>query len=471
VTASNKNLIEFRGEESTLDEDFRLKLAERAAASSALSRATQLRAILLYVVRQAILQPEEPIHESEIAHRVLGRRMDFNPLDDNIVRVQMAHLRKKLDLYFSSEGKHEEVVITIALGTYKPVFSSRSQPVPATEQLLECTLNPGEDPVSVDGGVAEDSGSEAQDATPGPQSPYVRRRSVVFGAVAGGLAMLVLAGCCIALWVQNRAAQASIDAMQRSFYPWKYTPSMAAFWSGFIDSNRGTDVVMSDAFFKLAQDMSKKSFTLNDYLSRGYIRQLLSEEKSPDTREVLGKVSTWSSANANHLNLAWRILALDPLGNKVHLYFARDYRPDLIDQDNVILLGSRITNPWEYVFDGRLNFAVKPDSNGLTTIVNRAPATGEQAVFTRSDSVGYCVVAYMPNPGNNGKVLLIEGTSVEATEAGGDFLLSEDRMSNFQKRLNSKKFPYFEALLKTSQVNGTPFTATVEAYRTYPNLH
>ena len=114
-------------DESILEADSRWKAAEKAARSSALSRATQLRDILLFIVRQTILQPEEPIHEFEIAHRVLGRRSDFNPLDDNIVRVQMAHLRKKLDLYFSTEGKDEEVVITVALGTYKPVFSNRSK--------------------------------------------------------------------------------------------------------------------------------------------------------------------------------------------------------------------------------------------------------------------------------------------------------------------------------------------------------
>jgi hypothetical protein len=77
----------------------------------------------------------------------------------------------------------------------------------------------------------------------------------------------------------------------------------------------------------------------------------------------------------------------------------------------------------------------------------------------------------MPNQSNSGKVLLIEGSSVEATEAGGDFLLSEEQMSSLLKSWHVTTFPYFEVLLKTSQVSGTPLTATIEAYRTYPNLH
>jgi hypothetical protein len=77
----------------------------------------------------------------------------------------------------------------------------------------------------------------------------------------------------------------------------------------------------------------------------------------------------------------------------------------------------------------------------------------------------------MPNPDKNGKVLLIEGTNSQATETAGDFLLSEGQLSNFLKKLQVTEFPYFEVLLKISQVRGTPITATVEAYRAYPNLH
>jgi hypothetical protein len=90
---------------------------------------------------------------------------------------------------------------------------------------------------------------------------------------------------------------------------------------------------------------------------------------------------------------------------------------------------------------------------------------------THADSVDYCVVAYLPNPDHNGVVLVIEGTGAEATEGAGDFLLSDDQLSNFKKMMHVDKFPYFEVLLKVSSVRGTPLTATIVAYRAYPNLH
>ena len=147
--------------------------------------------------------------------------------------------------------------------------------------------------------------------------------------------------------------------------------------------------------------------------------------------------------------------------------------PALVKQDNVILIGGRVSNPWSELFENRLNFVedTKFEGFGTTIVENRSPAAGEPRTYTSTDSVGYCVVAYMPNPGQEGKVLLLEGTSSEATEAAGDFLLSGEQFSAFLQTLHATSLPYFEVLLKTSQVRGTPLTATVQAYRAYPNLH
>lgn len=89
----------------------------------------------------------------------------------------------------------------------------------------------------------------------------------------------------------------------------------------------------------------------------------------------------------------------------------------------------------------------------------------------KTDSVDDCVVAYLPNLDHNGIILLIEGTGAEATEGAGDFLLTEDQLSNFKKMLHVNKLPYLEVLLKVSSVRGTPLTATIEAYRAYDDLH
>lgn len=112
--------------------------------------------------------------------------------------------------------------------------------------------------------------------------------------------------------------------------------------------------------------------------------------------------------------------------------------------------------------------SVQPDNPH--EIVNHTPKNGVSRTYEFGDtsSEGYCIIAYLPNPDHNGSALLIQGTSGEPTDAGGDFLLSEEKMSGFQKTLGVSKFPYFELLLRTSWVKGTPIDSNVVAFRTYP---
>lgn len=242
---------------------------------------------------------------------------------------------------------------------------------------------------------------------------------------------------------------------------------MGELWSGLLDSGHQTDVVLSDASFQLLQDIGKRSFTLDDYLNRSYVSQLQAQTSNPDIRSALNLIASKNFGNSVEFRLAQRILALDRLGNRVRVYNSREYSPALVTQDNIVLIGSQYTNPWQQLFASRLNFSEHPPGNLPGTIINKSPIAGEKAEYVPSDSVGYCIVAYLPIPDSNTKALLIEGSSSEATEAGGDFLLSEDKIGGFEKMLHANKLPYFEVLLKTSQVRGTPITAAVEAYRVY----
>jgi hypothetical protein len=172
--------------------------------------------------------------------------------------------------------------------------------------------------------------------------------------------------------------------------------------------------------------------------------------------------------------VAQRIGALDPLGSNIHLYAARDFEPSRVKQDNVILIGGRKSNPWVDLFADRLNFSVEYDPKSFVNFVrNRAPVAGEQAVYNSppapGPNSGYSVVAYLPNDAG-GKVLIVAGTGSEATEGAGEFLTSEDQLAAFQRLLHVSTLPYFEVLLKTTHLNGTPMNATIVAYRTYPGL-
>jgi hypothetical protein len=457
-------------DESALEDDPRWLAAQRAARSHTFSRAAQLRAILLFVVGHALLQPDEPIPEFEIGYRALGRRSDFNPLDDNIVRVQMGHLRKKLEQYFSTEGCAEEVIIFIPQGTYKPSFPSRAEFASRTPLAQETFPVPVEDPIS----VARDSAGVPIVVTPShlnlpDQSSHRPSRLGVLWVTAT-LALLTLAIAYVVLWIQNRSLQRSLDSMIQPLAAMtRDQPTVVAFWSDLLGARQLTDVVTGDEGFSICQRLSGKVFSLEDYITHDYTQQLQSPGMSPDLLNGLVVISRKDITSSSEFNVMRRILALDPQNRHLHYYKSRNFVADLFARDNVILLGNGLSNPWEQPFRDRMNFLANTDQ--FYNVTNRAPAPGEQRVYVSSLDTKYGIVAYLPLPDHQGKVLVLDGAGAESVEADGDFLLSESRLSNFQRQLHVNKLPYFEVLLKVDLVRGTPLDSTIVAYRSYPNLH
>lgn len=105
--------------------DARWVLTRRILASRSFQRSAKLREFLTYVADHAINDHPDQITEQQIGVNVFGRRPDYNPGDDSIVRVQARHLREKLQEYFDGEGASEPITITIPKGSYVPSFAGR----------------------------------------------------------------------------------------------------------------------------------------------------------------------------------------------------------------------------------------------------------------------------------------------------------------------------------------------------------
>ena len=90
--------------------------------SSVLGRSSNLARMLAYVCEKHFLGQEEQIHEHGIATEALGRRSDFDPQYDTIVRVVAHSLRKRLQDVYQTVGKDRPVHILIPSGGYVPSF-------------------------------------------------------------------------------------------------------------------------------------------------------------------------------------------------------------------------------------------------------------------------------------------------------------------------------------------------------------
>lgn len=429
-------------------------LLERIAASPQLRRANRLQELLYYLGKLSLNEHCESIHEQTIGVGVFGRSEGYDTAADNIVRTSISELRKRIQAYFDSEGRHEPLIMEIPRWNYVLAFRDR--------QIAEV----------IEPAAAEGVSRPAPPEETVPQSSPAPALAPWMPHALTGAAVLILLlfAACLVLWGRYRSAFQQYSALRRSLYSWQYDPAVAELWNGILNARPDTDIVLADASFGLLQDINRKSFSLDEYLDRSYTEQIQSPPLSPDLRSVLGRITSWNLGSQDEFMLARRILALDPAENNLRLYSARNYMPALSKRDSLILIGGRLSNPWQDLFERQSNFALNFAPDGTITVTNRAPQASEQKTYLQSESAQYCVVSYLPNPSHNGVVLLIQGTGAEATEAAGDFLLSGDQLSTFKKMLHVNRLPYFEVLLRVSSVPGTPLTTSIEAYRGYPNL-
>jgi hypothetical protein len=437
-------LLEERLGEPSVDE--RRQLIERVASSAQFRRSARLRDFLVYVGGQSLKEGRPEIHEQEIGAKVFGRAPSYDRSQDNIVRVNATELRKRIELYFSTEGAHETLVLEIPRGGYKPVFHRRlvdKMPVPAS-------------PVEA---------APVEDLRKAPEilvRSSASRAYLPWGAVAGVLAIL-----CAVLLQQNLALRSSTAL-------WAGRPEVEAFWKDFVKGQQQIDIVLPDASVTLSEEMTHQRMMLSDYMNHTYVTQQEAASLSPDRASDLRDLFGHNLVTLGDFHAAQEILALTPLVSSMRLVLSRYYTPDSIQRNSFILLGGRKANPWMGLFDEQMNFSVDSDGpNHEPRVTNRHPQAGEQATYaawtdTSGSTTVYSVVAYMPNLSHTGSVIVLAGTDSSATSAAAGFLTSEDSLARFRRTLHTEKYPYFEVLLKSSRVGGTLFSSDVVAYRIYP---
>ena len=109
-------------------------------ASPTFSRADRSRQLLRYLVEQTLAGNGHQLKGYTIGIAVFERGDDFDPQEDNIVRVNGGRLRQKLDEYYQSEeGLKAEVVIELPDRSYLPRFFAKT---PSQELPQEIITSP-----------------------------------------------------------------------------------------------------------------------------------------------------------------------------------------------------------------------------------------------------------------------------------------------------------------------------------------
>jgi TolB-like protein/Tfp pilus assembly protein PilF len=101
---------------------------ERLLSSAAFARSQRLSGFLRLVVERHLEGRDEEIKESLIAVEVFGRKPDYDPHRDSIVRTEAGRLRARLMEYYAGEGCEDPVIIELPKGGYIPAFRQAEAP-------------------------------------------------------------------------------------------------------------------------------------------------------------------------------------------------------------------------------------------------------------------------------------------------------------------------------------------------------
>lgn len=110
------------------DDECRAQLA-RVLASNTFIAAPQLSNFLRFAVETTLAGHGDRLKGYTIGVEALGRRADFDPQTDPIVRVEAGRLRRALARYYAGPGRDDPIVIDLPRGSCVPTFRARTLPL------------------------------------------------------------------------------------------------------------------------------------------------------------------------------------------------------------------------------------------------------------------------------------------------------------------------------------------------------
>ena len=449
----------------TPDRQEKIQQLERVLQSRTLHNSENLKAFLRFVVEKTVDNEGVLLKEYTIATEVFGRNTDYDPRIDSVVRVQAGRLRTKLQEYYTTEGKTDQIVIDLPKGHYHPVFSYSTPEAPADISSLVAPAVGGGDGIHLDGSRA----GKQLDAQTQSRTGHV----LLF--VLGGLVVL-LSIAVVTLYALNRRLQRQPATADASLL----TEDFKAVWSPFVDDRDAPLLILSSpTVVRFLNDadpssLAHRAIPLTPEQKQGLI----------DAPEFKGQ---WSGGESPRLIPSQGMYT--GMGEAVGLYrlaelFRASNKPVVLKQSrhvsaadlkyrNVILLGSIYVNEWSRKLPTIENFIYTFSA----TIQNRNPLAGEEREYkpefnqqTGELAVDYALITVKPNISGEHAVMTFAGIFSEGTEAAAEFATTRNHLAVLGQRLRQlggEKPPpkYYQALLKVQVENGTPTTITLLSLR------
>jgi hypothetical protein len=431
----------------------------------------------------------EGLKEYTIGVEAFGRKPDFDPKTDTIVRVQTHRLRQKLKEYYEQEGIHDQVLIEIPKGHYYPAFRLRADAAEVPE------LHGGDIGAASDSeAIANVHASEAEvvAAPAGNRSPrFFSGPVVATAALLFAIAIGYLAGS-----FQSRSAGSGLTTAASPFAHKSGDP-VKTFWTALLGNDPTPIIAYPNAVFLLddSNDLFRfrqgasdnRGARVDPHLAREFASnptlvasagQLYYEDGYTGTGELEG-VAVLAGLFAQ--------MGLTPT-----IKTSRNITPEDLQQHTVILLGSPFQNiaVAQLMAVGDFRFD-NPDSRReewRASIVNAHPGANESAAYhTERDpetevlKMDYSLISIQPGVVAGHNIAVLGGLDTKGTEGVTRFITSRAGVEALSAALAAKGLkvskgpsgmPWFQALVRVHLEKGDQVLSTeLAAVHLFPHLN
>ncbi|HXB72133.1 MAG TPA: hypothetical protein VNY05_28105 [Candidatus Acidoferrales bacterium] len=388
---------------------------------------------LKHIVEQALHGEPADLRERSIGVALFGRPVTYDTADDAIVRVTASDVRKRLLQHYGNTGVRSRFRINLPSGSYVPEFCF----VPASG--LE----------SLDTQVAAIRPAETT-VVPHLPTDEVHHRTRGWRRLAAAIVFVCAAA--FGWWAVERWIMTSGSTDNLIVAAFQGTP-------------RAAQVVVADDALVLIQVLLDRRFTLQEYENLTYLnvpelaqkKDLLRFWGSLSTRQI---TNVGDLQNANHIAGDLQARGWDATIRQARQMHARSFRTG-----NFVVLGSSLSNPWADLFpvnESNFPFDELPRPGKPEVILNRNPLQGEPAKFEvhldtkTGKKITFARVYLLENTAHSGRVLLVAGQSMSATEMAGELLLRNGSTAQVRQMLglpSRGRLPDLEMVLRVSEQN------------------
>ena len=338
--------------------------------------------LLRYLVEQTLSGSPDQLKEYTIGSAVFGRREDFDPRTDSIVRVQIGILRKKLAAYYEGPGAADEYVVEVPRGHYALQFSTRK-------------------------------------SAPAVLAPERRTRPIwtllASGAFAGGLAVF--------LAIRLAAPPVSPSAVATRPFEWRNHPV----WKGFFEPGSSVKLVIGAPLFMDLNGLLVRDVQVNtpEEIAGSAAARRLERETGAKTIPLEIYTGMGEAQGASLLTRFFHTAGVD-----LPLITNRLTKWQDFNAGNLIFLaslrfrtlGRELDRPSDFQFVGL------PDQ--LSLLRNLRPGAGESEVYhfamaSRSSGRDYALVTVWPGTFPGRRVMAVGASSTWGTAATAAYITDE----------------------------------------------